>query len=231
MKPSILATLASALLLASSAQASTLTWNTDGDSLLFNVNGGLLDSSFTFELGTFGTTFVPTASNYNDWLTNWKRFDRASVSAGGSFNPGNGTVSSIASVLDGADPADHTDNISSSAYADPTATFAEGERAYIFVYNNLSPTPGTEWALYTNPTWLLPRSSSHSSVTLDWNINTQGQAVLGGSQNSYTSGIRYSNPVVYDVQTSTFPAAVPEPSGALLIGSIGMVGMLRRRRR
>jgi hypothetical protein len=228
-----LAITAAALAMRPSAQASTITWGTDPDSLLFQTSGLVMDNTFTFELGTFGTTFVPTATNYNDWLANWKRLDRATGGpfGNGGFVSGNGTVSGITGVGDGADSFDHTDNITTSPFGDSSATFAAGERAYVFAYNNLNPIPGTQWALLSNPAWLMPQSNSHNSNTIDWNINTQGIATLGGTQSNYNAGLRSANPGVFDLQTATFPTApVPEPGSALLIGSIGMLGLLRRRR-
>jgi hypothetical protein len=210
-------------------QASTISWGSDTESLLFTSGGSLLDSSYTFEVGTFGD-FIPTSTNTDQWFDNWKRFDRATT-ANGSWNPGAGWVSANVTVLDGTDPLVTTDIVSSSAFADTSKTWLVGEKAYIFVYNNATITPTTEWALVTDPSWTLPGSSTHSSITVDWTVNLAGQPILGGNENVGFVGTRTVNPGFSNLQTSTVnPAAVPEPSSVLLVGAVGLLGLLGRRR-
>jgi hypothetical protein len=206
------------------SQASTVSWGSDTDSFLFNSSGIPMDNSFTFEIGTFGGNFVPLATNSADWFSNWKRLDQATAS-NGRFNPGAGWVTSNFTILDGSDPSTTTDVTTNSPFKDASKEWQVGDKAYVFAYNTQTISPATEWALISDPTWLLPPSESHSSITSDWLVNTATQVVMGGNGETFV-GVRSVDPGIADLQTTV----VPEPSSALLIGAVGMLGLLRRRR-
>ena len=219
MKTTILfITLASSLLLGTTAQGRTIAWGSEIDSILLDSSGVAMDASYTFELGTFGG-FVPTAANMDQWLANWKVFDRATAPV--SFNTSAGWVSSSATL-----EADMTSSRSDL----PQYTYSVGEQAYIMVYDSLSFTePGTEVGLVTNKDWLMPTSDTHSPDTRDWRINMAGTAVYGGLNNTQGPGEHSADPAIFVLQTHTSALPVPEPGSALLLVVAG--ALVRRRRR
>ena len=218
MKTTSLLILASCLLLGSAVQARTIAWGTETDSILIDSNGTTLDADYTFELGTFGT-FVPTATNMDQWLTNWKVFDRAVAPT--DYNVEFGWVSNSATL-----EADMTSSRSDL----PQHTFNVGEQAYIMVYDSLAlGQANTEVALVTDSTWLMPTSDTHSPDTRDWRINAAGNAVYGGLNDVQGPGAHSANPTAFVLQTHTTAAPVPEPSSAMLLTLAGL--MMRRRRR
>ena len=218
--------LAASLLFAGAAQARTIVWGTDVDSLLIDSSGALLDSSYTFELGSFGS-FIPTSTNMDEWLTNWKVFDRATAPGVNGYNPDAGYVASSA-VLE-ADQT--TDNLS----LPQDVTFEQGEQAYIFAYQGLDLNSVIEWALVTNDSsdgdsaddWIFPISDTRSPDTLDWKINGASAAVFGGENGTQGPGDYTGTQTGFVLQTAT---AVPEPGSALFILLSGLLMNFRRKR-
>lgn len=210
------------------AQARTIEWGSTTSGNLFTSTGSILDSSFSFELGTFGTGFTPTQANMTDWLTNWKPFDRA--------YEGTGYNSSIPYVDSSA--ALQLDGTSSSLTIGSSPTFSAGEQAYIWVYNTQSYGTGLEWALITGTSsgpgasdtaWFMPSPADQTSLPLNWRFDTAATPVFGGLNNLPGPGDTSSTPPIYELQTHTV-AAIPEPSGSLLIAAAGLLIQIRRRR-
>ncbi len=234
---SLAALVAGFLIWSGDAAATTINWGTylGPTTLLYDSTGAALDDDYFFELGSFGT-FIPTEANMTEWLTNWKPFDRAYAPAAGGWISSSGTVAAGA-VLE---PDFTTDNTALSQ----TNTFAVGEQAYIWVYQdtvgNPSPTPtygpGMEWALVTNNAtdgnvtddWLFVAPSGHSGTTLDWRIEDATAKPFGGVNNGQGPGSYTNLPADFVLQTATL-AAIPEPGSALLL-SLGTLACLRRRR-
>jgi len=184
-----------------------------------------LDASFTFELGTFGS-FIPTLANANDWLTNWKVFDRAIAPGANGWNPGAGYVASEATLL--------TDFTSNSTYASSSVTFAAGEQVYIWTYNTLVFAQGAEWALITNDSsdgnladnWVIPEPECCGASVVEFRIEDASTPIVGGENDDRGPGTYTNDPPSYQLQT----ASVPEPGAGFLLGALALAVGLRRRR-
>jgi hypothetical protein len=217
---------------------------------MFYSNGSATDANLIMDLGTFGS-FVPTTANMDQWAANWKPFDRASVTTDPqTYNPSLNFFSSTATVT-------QTNQSSSLNIPASSNTFAPGEQAYIWFYNTQTYGAGLEWALVTNNSsdgntldnWQIPAYAEHP-VTYYWYLNvspTYAEAgnsyatsvIFGGITNNRGPGDYTGTPTdddpdtpgtQYGVQTATL-ASIPEPSSAILIGSIGMLRLLRRHRK
>ena len=96
-------------------------------------SGSLLTSDYTFELGAFTGSFVPTAANINNWAANWEGLGRT------AYNQQVMTFSGVALLESN------------------TAPFQAGSRAYIWDYNNSNP---QQWVLMTHWSWLWPNAAA-----------------------------------------------------------------------
>ncbi len=206
--------------------ARTIEWgNAVGDTLV-NSTGVALDNSYIFELGTFGS-FLPSEFNLSLWQTNWKVFDRAAAPASSGWNSALGFFSGTATL--------QTDGTSSQAPPLPTYTFAQGEQAYIWVYNGLTIDALTEWALVTNngldgnplDDWTMPSHSDQTLQPLEWRLSSATQVPFGGLNGVEGPGDYSVTPPAFELQTH----AVPEPASALLVGLAGLLFQFRRRAR
>ena len=201
------------VLSAAQAQGRSINW---GDGFLgtdLTSTSTPIDSSFGFELGTFGS-FIPDANNLQDWRMNWKILDTAVYDDG--LKHASGTLTLDYHAASGGDPAYLTSS------ENPTPHFAEGEQVYIWVYNDLAQTPATEWALFTNtPAWVLPTGapSGQPDLPANWYVPDANTPLAGAT--TTVSGLP-------SFQTSSF-ASIPEPDGSLLVALIGLGLMLRRR--
>lgn len=182
----------------------------------YTSNGGTLsNATFSFELGTFGSSFSPDISNATDWALNWKTLDS------GPYN-------------------DVFNYLTSSVILVDNSTFAIGEHAYIWIYNSTTPSPTAEWALVTNEAgaepWEIPDTSGFPA-TFPWRFSNADTAVFGAVDQGLSGqligdGVRTFTPPAgdFEIQTFTFPASVPEPATASLLGGV-LLGFLMRRRR
>lgn len=210
-----------------SAQASTIFWNNDGDTVLLDSSGNALTSDYQFEIGVFADGFMPTASNLDDWAANWRVMDRSFDatpedtadpdaegwdSALGAFT---GTVEQIAG------------GTTDSPEVTPGYQFVQGTVMYIWVYNTRDRSNGTaEWALVTDGTdvgddlngndWIVPDPTDTGGVNI---LLRDADTAVFGSVNG--AGV--------SLQTSLVP--VPEPGSALLAGLAAVGALLARRRR
>ena len=196
------------------APAATIQWGGEvwGDD--FQSNGtSSIDDSFTFELGTFDASFVPSVDNYNEWLTNWNQLDSVQYNAQNMFFTGE---------------VDFID-------ADPVAldvqfngqTFAPGDRAFIWGYNSQTASPNTEAILITGDDgYLLPESSTdQSALPVSLRVSNSTTPVVGDLPAGPDGEGDFTNPGGdFDLQTAT----VPEPSSALLL-LLGAALLFRRR--
>lgn len=212
--------LAYSLIICHYAQAGTIHWgNALGDSFYSSTGSQIsttdLSSQFKFELGVFEAGFTPNGTNVNLWTSKWKKLDSASYGVGsfaGSVTLGSG------GILDGDT-------------SEPVSIFA-GQQAYIWVYNGLSLTPGSEWSLVSNTNWILSDSSGQVASTQSLFLSNPGTTATFGQEQgdgTLSTGAGYaSNPLNSGFQIQTY-SFIPEPSTMALLFS-GM-GLLWRRRR
>jgi len=206
-----LAILASALTVAFSTHlpAQTLTWGSAAFSDLVDSHGEVLGDTYVFELGTFGDTFIPNPSNVGDWETNWQPIRSANyVETNGIF----------------------TDTFTLQEISDYQNLFA-GMQAYIWVYNNTTPSMETEWFLASRTTgdpWVFPEiSTCCPGPVTQWSITALGsESPVWGNQGGIPGGGNFPDNGTYDLQTHI----VPEPS-ASLTAILGIAFLLLRRRR
>ena len=125
-------------LLSVPTNASTVFWGSAFNDNLFDSNGQPLDSTYSFEIGSFGS-FVPTYQNVDQWTANWKVIDRAFDPDANGWNTTDqffvGTVGMT------------TSGTSDSPDANPSDVFAQGETIYLWAYNSKIIVPSSEWAL------------------------------------------------------------------------------------
>jgi hypothetical protein len=206
------------------AQASTIFWGSPFNSLLLDSSAQPLDGNYSFEMGTFGS-FVPTYQNTHLWNDHWKILDRAFDPTPADPNDGDpegwnvpdqffvGTL-----VHNTLGHSNHPD--ANPPQVDPAYVFAEGEKVYLWVYNNKTNLPGTEWALVTNVNgtgdpareWQVPDPSDEMG-SYDWQLEDADTAIIGGVNEERGDGFFFSTPGTFTLQT----AVVPEPSSALLL--------------
>lgn len=219
MKTRVLYLLSAALLLAApAAKGSGVGWgNSPFDALsLYDSTGALLDDTFMFELGTFGS-FVPLINNIDQWEANWKLLDSAQAPDTSGWNSAaQYFTSSFTFETDGT-----VQGLTGSSI------FTTGEQAYLWVRS------GEEWALVTDNTvgvgpdniWQLPNPTDSLGQPLTWNLNSATTAVIGGVNGTQGAGEYTADPgASMRLQTHV----VPEPGTALLILIAGCVARLRR---
>jgi hypothetical protein len=200
------------------------------NSTMVDSNGIMLSSSYAFELGTFATLFVPTASNTADWAANWKRFDLAADPVLNSWDAPHAAFTGSQTLVPTAPGA--PTGTSSSPYSSPAHIFTEGDQLYVWAYNTKTIAPGAEWALVTDTnatnntfngttTWTVPTTSQ------DFSMVDADTIILGGLYNTRGPGGYTATPGVFSLQTS----AVPEPGSLLAIASLGFTLLVRRRQK
>lgn len=219
MKTRVLHLLFAALLLASPAvKGSGVGWgNAPFDSLsLYDSTGALLDDTYIFELGTFGS-FVPLISNLDQWQANWKLLDLAQAPDSSGWNSAaQYFTSSFTFETDGT-----VQGLAGSSI------FTTGEQAYLWVRS------GDEWALVTDNVagvgpdniWQLPNPADSLGQPLTWNLNSATTAIIGGVNGTQGAG-EYSVDPGASMRLQTH--VVPEPGSAFLILLAGLLARLRR---
>lgn len=211
-------------------RAGAIDWSNSIFDELYTSQGVALDNSFSFEMGMFINGFTPAADNIADWALNWIVFDASYLNTGEVY-PGSGPANFFAGT------AHFLENgTSSSPYATPDALFPQNSQAYLWVYNSKDIGFTSEWALVTdfNPInnvvnrWLFPDPADAMSANLEWRLEDADTAIFGAlhSGSSTGGGSVSSQPSSFSLQTYQ----VPEPGGALLVASAGLLLMLRRAR-
>ena len=218
------------------AGAGTIFWGSPfpaGPPLLVDSHGQPLDGSYSFEIGSFGA-FVPTYANVDQWVANWKVFDRA-------FDP------TPADAFDGDPEGWNTEfgffagtvnhnlaNGSDSPDANPLDVFATGEKVYLWAYNSKDIVPTSEWALVTdsnpvgnlNSSWLFPDPNA-PTPDADYQLADADEAIIGGVNDVQGPGEYSVTPPSFSLQT----AVVPEPGSAFLLFAAAAAHFIRRSRR
>ncbi len=190
----------------------TVSWMNDPGSLFDNY-GSQLDGSYSFLLGTFGSSFVPTLANIDQWESQWKLLSE------GAWFPGTQEFGNS-----------FTFNSDGTVQGLPgSAVFGAGEQAYLWVRNS------SQWALVTDKfagldgdVWTLPNPAVGPGSGYLWSLATADTPVIGG-----VNGIQSGTPYAFD-PGSNFAlqtAVVPEPASALLVLAAGCLVRLVRSRR
>jgi hypothetical protein len=211
-----------------SAQALTINWGSAYFDQLYSSNGSALDSSYTFQLGTFAGGFNPATNPLSTWQTNWRAFDSATAANGG-WTPGISTVIAAEELL--------STGLSGNTALAGTYNFS-GQQAFVFVSN----AAGTERALITNglgdgdasDDWIFTTGADQTSFDLTWTFPAATQVIYGGLNGFQGPGGFTATPPNtpgnangWTLQTHT---TVPEPSSALLVSLLGLIATVRRRR-
>jgi hypothetical protein len=204
------------------APADSISWGTKlSGETFYRSDGSALDNSFQFQLGVFeevspGTPFVPTEGNISLWNSQWRVFNEA-TEANGSYNVGAKAVL-LTETLDSS---------GTSALGGSFVFF--DEQPYVWAFNNKVGDATSEWALYTDASWVFPTTSPTQGVEIhSFFLADPGTvAVFGGiNDTSSDTGTRTSFPATFSIQTH----AVPEPSVALLlVVATGALSIARRR--
>jgi hypothetical protein len=231
------ASLVGLLALAAHAQLNVdqINWGSqDFSQIVDNEGNTLSQGNFFFALGAFETGFTPTEENRYEWASNFVTFDFA------DYNAANGVFTGEYSLYD------NTYTSQSGFTIDSTGSNFEAlgisRDAYIWVYNDLNPEPGSEWFLARagstteNPTggWQFPTVTGNccnNDPPLEWSmsdLDSTDTPLWGNQFNTEGNGVRDIQDTNADLQTYTF---IPEPSTALLVAMAGMFGVMRRSRR
>jgi hypothetical protein len=207
-------------LLCTGVCADTINWGSEFGSINLQSDGSTpVTASFTVQLGKFTAGFNPDGANVDLWTSNWIVFDELLP---GAHNAAAGYYTSEKLLLD-------------------NTTFTPGDQAYVWMFNDQTTVPGSEWLVYTNDAsdglnsddWLFPEvSGSQLTTPLSWRVSNASRALLGGIDpegDGPQQGDGYYTPPtdLFDVQTHTF---VPEPGSAIL-GFAALLVLSGRRRR
>ncbi len=217
--------LALALAWTHGAQASTVFWGSNFNDNLYDSKGTALDSTYSFEIGTFGG-FSPTYQNVDQWQANWHVIDRA-------FDPDSNGWNSSQQFFVGT-VGFKTDGTSDSLDANPADVFAQGQVVYLWAYNSKSIVPSSEWALVTDGTtagntgdpWIIP-DPADTSGSYNWNLSDASTSMIGGANGVQGPGGYSTTPGIFSLQT----AVVPEPGSAFLLLAAAAAHLTRRLRR
>jgi hypothetical protein len=186
-----------------------------------------LDTSFTFELGTFANNFTPTATNTDEWSANWVVLN----DAGG--NPASGATTDYRTIAGLFGPYEGFASTTTLVHND--SPFDIGKQAYIWGFNGTG-TGTHEWVLITNDLteqdgeeWTVPLGTDDLSFTETWDV--------AGADNAIVGNINFTDEKDDEIGVETASVTVggspvPEPSTALILGTgAAMLGLRRRRRR
>lgn len=222
--PRWIAAALSGLGLTGAGHAQTVDWGTSTSltPLTYLSGGATAGSGLTWTLGWFTNGFIPSAANYDQWVTNYHQVDLdAELQQGGFYAV-----------------AGHIDDVGAAA---------ANRQAYIFAYNDLGliGLSGGEALLFRENGFLFPTVPNQGTFDIannaadpaddsfdviwgrvDRNRNALGGVVSGGG--IVGSPLPDTATRQWEAQTATWP--VPEPS-VVLIASLGNLLLLRRRHR
>jgi hypothetical protein len=227
---SLMALLAMACMI-SHAQARTVFWGGPTGAVLYQSDGVTpVDSSFTFQLGSFEVGFDPTTQSVENWASNWRVFDQAAYNDSTQFFQSTALMNEFGQ--------------SNGVNANTSFDF-RSQRLYLWVYdsNVFNPqTPTNEMALFTGDSWVLPSTGNPccggDSLPLQLYVENMTAAITGNVDPDFDGngvpivgsiGSSTQPGTVYDFQTHSI-TAIPEPSLGVL-SMLGFVAMILRRKR
>lgn len=193
--------------LAGLSDAQTFNWASPVFGSIVDSSGNALDSSYTFQLGTFANDFNPTADNLAEWGANWLTLDTATYSDEFSF---------FTSTFD-------LDSTGASNGVGASAGVFFGMNVYLWVHGGYDAASNTsEWFLAHSDSWVLPEAPEEGGgccggTPEQWSTNDlqTGETPVVGGHNNSTGGGTAANPGFYDLQTYNVP--IPEPTAPLLL--------------
>ena len=208
-----------------------IVWGTSFEfgSVIASDGSALTLDEFSFELGSFGLGFEPTASNTDEWLQNWKVFD-AITSPDTDTSDGLANNGGASSFFAGSASV-NLDRTSDSEDANPTDQFAAGEQAYVFIRNDDVPEFGSEWLLYTSDSgtpWVFPGGFAEHLL---WSLGDADTVVWGAVNDSTIGAGEFTDSSTeFFVRTHGFEGvSIPEPTSLSLCGVAAL--FLSRRKR
>lgn len=205
------------------ALASQVVLSSEFNDLLFDSNGNTLDTTFSFEIGTFGG-FIPTYQNIDQWAANWHVFERA-------YDPDANGWNAVDQFF--VAQADHnTSGNSESPDANPLDVFIQGEKIYLWVYNSKDILPTSEWALVTDSVisgntaeqWVIPDPMDLPPISHEMKLVDADDVIIGGVNGVQGEGTFNATPPAFSLQT----AVVPEPGSGLLVLAAAAAFLQRR---
>ena len=133
-------------------RAETIKWFSQAGAINLTSAAAPMSATFSFELGVFSGSFVPTASNAAQWATHWVPAQRIAYNDPNKRYDGQFTVVSN------------------------TAPFTVGKPAYIWGFQTGA--RSSEWILFRDPNWTWPAPNPMNPFGVDWNAAT-ASAVIG----------------------------------------------------
>lgn len=213
-------------------RAGSISWGSAVADKLYDSEGSLLTSDYTFEMGTFSGGFVPTAVNLGDWAASWKLLEKADFITSPLYVTENSILSTSGPGLiwerdalnDPPTPASNPN------------VFLPGERVYVWAYNSKATGTAVQWALLTgtgstsDTDWVLSAGMGDElAMTLQWRLSNANTPVYGGLNNVRGPGDYGAEPVTYSLQTA-IAMAIPEPSTTGMLAAFLFLPLSRRRR-
>ncbi len=215
------------------AQASTVFWGSNFGDNLYDSKGAQLDSTYSFELGTFGV-FTPTYQNVDQWQANWHVIDYANNTDSNWDSTNQFFAGTVDFATDGTSHS-HSDPNTGIPQFNSSDVFTQGDTVYLWAFNSKTIDPSSEWALVTevgntgtlnNNPWVVPNPAD-TSGSYNWSLNDASTSVIGGTNNVQGPGTYSATPGVFSLQT----AVVPEPGSAFLLLAAAAAHLARRARR
>jgi hypothetical protein len=135
-------------------RAERILWYSAASAVNETSSGATMSAAFSFELGVFRGSFVPSLSNKAEWAANWVPAQRVAY---------NGTDLKFEGLFN---------------VADNTTPFTVGKAAYIWGFQG--GVASSEWILFRNPawTWPKPEEGGPNPIPFSWNA-ADATAVLG----------------------------------------------------
>ena len=139
--------------------------------------GLALDSTFTFELGTFINGFIPDTDNTGDWLANWTPLSDAS---GDPIPEATVQYNDEAAPSPPYAPGTAVNNFDISvALSHNTSPFSAGSPFYVWGFNNRTEDGPGEWILISDSAWVWPVSSPNAPGVVFADLSESSYAIIG----------------------------------------------------